>query len=261
MAIYDIYGTVVSAGNAALPFVGKKVVCFGDSIWAFDVGNGKLPEIIQANMGGTWYACAVGGTRMTPTHENDYALVSATALADAVATGNWTNVNNALNGDTVTSSNLIRVAFSNMQALDFSKDVAMIVFSFGTNDFSVGQAWEDDTNKNDVIGAMKYIEETVHAVYPTVKIVFTSTHRFISAGSGSQDLTNENGTVFDMFDAMEAEAEKISCPFIDILHNFNITEKTRATLTTDGVHLSTFGQRVYADLWCAQLLSKTQGMY
>lgn len=260
--MYDINGNLLTtSGSFTLPFTEKKVVCFGDSIWAFNVGNGKLPEIIQANMGGTWYACAVGGTRMTPTHENDYALVSATALADAVATGNWTSVNNALNGDTVTNSALIKNAFTNVQALDFSTDVAMIVFAFGTNDFSSGQAWEDETNKNDVIGAMKYIENTIHTVYPAVKIVFTSTHTFISAGSGSQTITNENGTVFDMFDAMKNEADKLSCPFIDILHNLNMTESTRATLTSDGVHLSALGHTVYSDVWTAQLLSKTKGVF
>ena len=161
MAIYDINGNVISAGNAALPFVGKKVVCFGDSIWAYNVGSGKLPEIIQANMGGAWYACAVGGTRMTPTHENDYAMVSATALADAIATDNWTNVNSALNGDTVTNSAVIKNAFSKVQALDFSTDVAMIVFAFSTNDFSSGQAWEDETGKNDdvdMVGGQDFLQ-------------------------------------------------------------------------------------------------------
>lgn len=261
MAIYDINGNVISAGNAALPFVGKKVVCFGDSIWAYNVGSGKLPEIIQANMGGAWYACAVGGTRMTPTHENDYAMVSATALADAIATGNWTNVNSALNGDTVTNSAVIKNAFSKVQALDFSTDVAMIVFAFGTNDFSSGQAWEDETDKNDVIGAMKYIEETIHVVYPGVKIVFTSTHRYTTSGGDGYGSTNSNGTVDDLFAAMQNEAEKLSCPFIDILHNLNISENTRSTITTDGVHLSELGHTLYADVWCAQLLSKTQGMY
>lgn len=216
------------------------VIFFGDSILDFS----NVTERYSSNTGKSVVDCAVGGTRWTPHNQDEYNPYSMCYIADAIASGDFSEqVNGGKN-----------VNFSILDSGDISSYKA-IVIEFGANDFTAGRNFEG-TDITTVAGAVKHVFDTILTKYPDMRLVVLSTLQYVSQGSGAATATNTDGTVWEMNAVIKSvcEDDAYCVPFVDMYHAMGENAKTRATLTSDGVHLKEpYGAKRYADILTAQL--------
>lgn len=218
------------------------VIFFGDSILDFS----DVTTRYAAKTGKSVLDCAVGGTRMSGSRDsaNEYYPYDMTNIADAIASGDFS----AQTGGGK-NSNFTTLASGNISAYK------AIVLEFGTNDFT-GDVPFSGTDVTSVEGAMKHILTTILTAYPNMRIVVLSTLQFVGVGDGSTTHAHENGTVWQMNATIKeiCESDDYCVPFVDMYHAMGENALTRATLTSDGVHLmSPNGSKRYADILTAKL--------
>lgn len=216
------------------------VIFFGDSILDFS----NVVERYSKRTGKSVVDCAVGGTRWTPHSQKEYNPYSMCYIADAIADGDFSEqVNGGKNAN-----------FSILNSGNISAYKA-IIMEFGTNDFTAGRSFEG-TDITTIQGAVRHVFDTILGKYPNMRLVVLSTLQFVSQGSGVGTATNPDGTVWKMNEAIKAvcENEDYCIPFVDMYHTMGENPKTRATLTSDGVHLKEpYGAKRYADILTGQL--------
>lgn len=213
------------------------VIFFGDSIFDFS----DVVERYAKKTGKSCLDCAVGGTRMTPHDQDAYKPYSMVNIADAIVSGDFsTQIANGMN------SNFSLLASANIN------QYKAIVIEFGTNDYTANRAFTG-TDKTSVQGAMQYVINSITSRYPSMRIVFIGTKRFVNIG---EPMSNPNGTVFEMNAVMNQVAKENGTPFVDMIHFFGDNANNRSILTSDGVHLSApIGAERYADILTGQLNS------
>jgi hypothetical protein len=230
----------------------KTFALFGDSVWDFSShGNRSVANVIENTLNCKIIDCAVGGTRLTGSRDsaNEYYPYDMTQIAESFATHDFsTQISGGKN------KMFRRLQDGNLDCLDG------IILALGTNDFTAKASFNGE-DKTSIEGGLKHILESILTVYPAMRIFVTSTMRFVNAGSTVS--THTDGTVEDMNELIRTICEEYSVPFIDILHNLGSNTITRSGIQGDGVHLfaaKEAGLR-YADVWIAQFLSKTSGLY
>lgn len=239
------------AEGASGGFSGNTYVAFADSIWAFASVDGtkKVPDAIAEILGCSVINCAVGGTRLSGSRDstNEYYAYDMVSIADAIASGDFTT---QIEGGK-------NAAFAQLQGMNWAA-VSGIVLAFGANDFTAGTAFSGE-DKTSVAGGLRYILPTILTARPTMPIFVTSTLRYVN--KGDTVATHADGTVEDLNTLIRGICEEYGIPWIDMLHNFGSNAITRMTLQGDGVHLNnaTNAGKRYADVWCAQFMSKTMG--
>lgn len=247
-----VYKKTVSGSGRNAVMANKTFALFGDSVWDF-ASNGSLSiaSIIEETLNCKIIDCAVGGTRLTGSRDstNEYYPYDMTQIAEAFALHDFsTQISGGKN------TMFQRLQDGNLDCLDG------IILALGTNDFTAKASFNGE-DKTSVEGGLKHIFESILTVYPTMKIYVTSTMRFVNAGTTVS--THTDGTVEDMNDLIKSICDEYSVPFIDVLHNVGSNTITRSSIQGDGVHL--FGAKEaglrYADVWIAQFLSKTTGIY
>ena len=230
----NVYRKAISSGSESITDNGS-VIFFGDSIFDFS----DVIERYANKTGKSCLDCTVGGTRMTPHNQDAYKPYSMVNIADSIVSGDFsTQIANGKN------SNFSVLASANIN------QYKAIVIGFGTNDYTANRAFTG-TDKTSVQGAMQYVIDSVTSKYPSVRIVFIGTKRFVNIG---EPMSNPNGTVFEMNEIMKQVAKENGTPFVDMIHFFGDNAHNRSTLTSDGVHLSApIGEKRYADILTGQL--------
>ncbi len=168
-----------------LPLEGKTILNFGDSIF----GNARPPKDVSTFLatatGATVHNVAFGGCRMGK-HIGNWDAFSMYRLADAIASGDWSMQDNALNYTDRTSYAETPLAL--LKSLDFN-NVDVITIAYGTNDFTGENRLDDAANKYNTktfAGALRYSIEKIQSAYPNIQIILcTPTYRFWMDADGN----------------------------------------------------------------------------
>lgn len=237
------------------PVHGETIVNFGDSIF----GNARPPEDVSTMLaemtGATVHNCAFGGCRMSVYPNAHFDAFSMYRLADAIASGDWSRQEEALEHDDRTSYAEEPMAI--LKGLDFSQ-VDIVTIAYGTNDFTASRPIDNAENQDDtnsVCGALRYSIERLLNTYPQLRIfVLLPTWRFWMDGNkafteDSSTRVNDIGkTLPDYVVAIEDTAKSYNIPVIDNYKELGINKfnRTQYFPATDGTHHNENGRRLIA---------------
>jgi len=247
------YAYMLEAVSIEKPLLGKRIVCFGDSIFGMfrsEVGYDiSIPQIIADKTGASCFNVGFGGCRMTP-HEPPYDPFSMYSLADAIVSGDWT----AQDHSVATYAGLPAYFPEHLERLKQIKweNIDVLTIAYGTNDYTASQPIEatDGTFENEYDyfkGALHYSIERLLAAYPHLKIVVvTPTYRWFldSASAYSHDCDDEEAKnnlsylLKDYVDACKEVCEKYHIHCVDNFNGIGMNKYNRTQYfeNTDGTH-------------------------
>lgn len=214
----------------------KTFVCFGDSIWTFGAstgGIGTVSDYMERLCGGIWHNIATGGSTMASRPGNyagDYDAFDFHALADCVASGDFSAPKAATSGLTTNIANVDAVTWA---------DVDVVTIAYGTNDLAFGGTLDNDNNLYDkatVCGALRYGIKTIAAAYPSIKfMVLGILYR-------SADGVNVK-TMSDWNDGLRKAAEMMGAEYVPMI---GISAGNSGTYLYDGTHPNAAGKEAIA---------------
>ena len=238
----------------------KVIVNFGDSIF----GNARPPKDVSTYLsnetGATVHNVAFGGCRMGKRSGNwDY--FSMYRLADAIATGDWSLQDDAINYSDRTSYAETPLAL--LKSIDFN-DVDAITIAYGTNDFTGKNAIDDVTNKYNTdtfAGALRYSIERIQSAYPNIEIILcTPTYRFWMDSDGAfiDDSSTRiiNGSkLTDFVQKTRDVANEYGLTVIDNYYGCGIdnSNRTECFPSKDGTHPNETGRKMIAEYMAKEL--------
>ncbi len=240
---------------------GKIVVNFGDSIF----GNARPPKdvstFLAAATNATIHNAAFGGCRMGK-HTGNWNDFSMYRLADAIATGDWTLQDDALNYSDRTSYAETPLAL--LKSLDFSK-IDAITIAYGTNDFTGGNVIDDANNKYNTdtfAGALRYSIEKIKSAYPNIDIILcTPTYRFWMDSNGnflydSNEYEKNGYKLTDFVQKTKDVANEYGLTVIDNYYGCGIDKSNRNEYfpSNDGTHPNETGRQMIADYMGKELI-------
>lgn len=262
--IYIDANKIFGLENRDLPFTGKTIVNFGDSIY-----GGKRPpydiSTALANItGATVHNCGFGGCRMAQ-HDTsaNWDAFSMYRIAYAIANNDFTLQDNALSQATDLPSYFAETV-TLLKSLDFA-NVDIITIGYGINDHSKENALDSDENPKDVTtfaGALRYSIETILSAFPNLKIfICGQTYRAWlnsdhTLNEDSDTKLNEVGVKLTEFVAKTEEVSKeYHLKFIDNYYSLGINKFNRSHWfpATDGVHHNTLGAELIANHIASEL--------
>lgn len=257
---YDVRATdiisnrIESLESVAGRFIGKKIVCFGDSIFANFQEPYDIPSMLETLTGATVYNAAFGGCCMS---DNDQTrkLFTMCRLADAIVAGDFTAQKNSGVSITYagTSINYVPDRLAMMESINWS-EIDYITISYGTNDWNSNYALDNENDPDDTttyLGAFRYSVEKLLTAYPNIKILpITPLWRFWDTNTGlpsevQGDYIDSNtyakGTGYKLWeygDALIEAAKDYQIPVFDIYHVCMMNKFNRHQYfeTTDGTH-------------------------
>lgn len=233
---------------------GKTIVNFGDSVF----GNARPPQDVStflANLtGATVHNCAFGGCRMAQ-HVGHWDAFSMYRLADAVATGDYSLQDDALNYDDRTS--YAEVPLTLLKSIDFNT-VDIVTIAYGTNDWSGTNRLDKNDDLYDTEyfgGALRYSIERLLGAYPNLKIfVLCPTYRFWMNENGefvedSDTKLSNARTLLEYVELSRTIAKNYHIPFIDNYYELGINKFNRSHYfpSTDGTHHDKEGRVLLAE--------------
>lgn len=233
---------------------GRKVVVFGDSIIGMTRDQTSVPAYAAAYTGAEVYNVGFGGCRMAVHPTSGYAAFSMWALADAVASGNYTLQDaQASNG-----SDYFPEQLALLKSINFS-GVDMIVIHYGTNDFAANVTIDnasDDDDTATLCGALRYSLRKLMTAFPKIRI-FVSVPIYRKWGStGAETYTNSSGKkLLDFCEALAGVAAEFNLPVIDGYKALGINTINDAAFSADGTHLNDHGRRAFGELIGGKLIS------
>lgn len=233
---------------------GRKVVVFGDSIIGMTRDETSVPAYASAYTGAEVYNVGFGGCRMAVHPTSGYAAFSMWALADAVASGNYTSQDaQASNG-----SDYFPEQLALLKTINFS-DVDMIVIHYGTNDFA-GNVTIDNTSDDDdtatLCGALRYSLRKFMNAFPKIRIFVSVPIYRKWESTGAETYTNSSGKKLrDFCEALAGVASEFNLPVIDGYKALGINTINDAAFSTDGTHLNDHGRRAFGELIGGKLIS------
>lgn len=255
--------------NANLKLTGKTIAFMGDSIIGNFYDETGVCAILAEITGATVINCAFGGSRIAYRHGSNiqytyWNALSGAGLADAIASGTWTDQDTAVANMT---GGLAYFAdrLATVKAVDWSK-VDFIMWEYGTNDFMTEVA----LTGNDLYAydyAYRHTIETILTEYPNIRIITaTPTYRFYQEGGVFTDDSNTHeeddyAGVSNKLTDFVAKAQEISkeyqIPCIDDYYTLGANSYTRLAFfnSTDGTHPKAEGRRRIAEHLSAQLVS------
>lgn len=241
-----------SVGTSLLD--GKKVVVFGDSIIGMTRDQTSVPAYAAAYTGAEVYNVGFGGCRMSVHPSNGYAAFSMWALADAVATGDYTTQDaQAPNG-----SDYFPEQVALLKSINFN-DIDMIVIHYGTNDFAgnvVIDNASDDDDTTTLCGALRYSLRKLQTAYPKIHIFISAPIYRMWDSTGAEDYTNSNGKKLrDFCMALMEVASDFNCPIIDGYKALGINNINDSAFSTNGTHLNDYGRKVLGEYIGGNLIS------
>lgn len=231
----------------------------GDSLTEFKT----IPELIGKNLGIPFLNVGVGGTRMSYHEDATYGALSFYKIAEAINSGDFTAVVNAINTiiPNVSAARQRRLERTrdNLINTDYSKLTMMTVW-FGTNDFTVplvpGESTPppigaiDITNIDvmTIVGAMNYGIQLILAVYPQIRIDFiTPTFRYFGT-QNIDDYVNPIGLkIIDVVDGIKKMAALHHLPCYDMYRNSRFNKFNHSIYYEDTTHFNDAGAIVAAN--------------
>lgn len=240
-----------------LPFVGKTIVNFGDSIF----GNKRQPFSVSYALenltGATVYNCGFGGTDMAARSNATWDAFSMYRLAYAIANNDFSLQDTAIEDTTAGLLSYFPSTLSLLKSIDFN-DVDIITIAFGTNDFTGNIALDNESDPDDTTkfcGALRYSLDRIMAAFPHIKIfVCGQTYRFwmdLSNVFIDDSDTHENGNgdkLTDFVAATKSVSDEYHVPFIDT-YNIGINKINRSYYfpANDGTHQNYLGAELIAE--------------
>lgn len=235
-AVLSINGVSPSSGDVKTYATDKKFVCFGDSIWTFGAstgGIGTISDYMEQLCGGTWHNIATGGSTMANrpgSYAGDYDAFDFHALADCVASGDFSVPKAATSGLTTNIDNVDAVTWAN---------VDVITIAYGTNDLAFGGTLDNGNNLYDkatVCGALRYGIKTIAAAYPSIK--------FMVLGILYRNADSVNvKTISEWNDGLRKAAEMMGAEYIPMI---GINAGNSGTYLYDGTHPNAAGKESIA---------------
>lgn len=260
-------------GVEPFKFFGKTIVNFGDSIYgnfrdADDTADKSVTQMIKEATGATVYNAGFGGCRMAY-HSTPWRAFSMYALADSIASGDWSVQEDALTSGSSQLPSYFSDTVAMLKTIDFS-NVDYITIGYGTNDYA-GDIFIYGTeavfsNKYDYFkGALEYSLEKILTAYPHIRIAVISPcwRWFLSGGSYAYDSdddqsANTRGYILPQYvDAEKTVCEAYHVPFIDAYYmlGFNPYTYTEYFPANDGTHPNQNGRQLLADRIIGQMNS------
>lgn len=221
---------------------GKKILCIGDSLFGLYHGSDSTPAFVAERTGATVYNGGFGGCRMSVHPSAGYAAFSMCKLADAIATGTWTQQNNeAASGQDYFAAHLATLKSISYSTLDF------MVIHYGTNDFGAGVALDNASSPKStstLCGALRYSIERILAAYPNIFIFVSLPIYRMWDSVGAETYTNsQSKTLYEYAEAMSEVAQNYGCPVIDGLHELGYNAVNFPSVASDKTHLSAVSAR------------------
>lgn len=183
-------------------WVGKTIVCFGDSLTEFKDINGKrYSDYLELMSGATIINVGIGGAqlrqRTTPvenptTSTQGYAGLDICNMVKAACEQDFTIAENCAIWVRDNASDDNTEIVERLKNIDWSVVDAVIIFA-GANDYNNGRhlGTPDSYDVNNTLGAINYIIQALLTTYKKVKLYwFTPTVRWIA--SSLEERTEEN---------------------------------------------------------------------
>ena len=214
------------------------IVVFGDSIWNEGRGTDGISEKLMDLTGAFVYNCAVGGTSaaveedLSTNVRYDWKSPSLNGLVYVA------------NGELVAESILAeKEAYSVINKVDFEK-IDYFIIAYGLNDFfsEVNIYPEDMYDMTTYVGALRHGIVKLKENYPSAKIILASpTYSEAFAGEKEDNLE-------EYAKAAKSVAEEYGAYFLDMYYGLGINAETKEQYLSDGVHLTSAGRELYANV-------------
>ncbi|GLR55123.1 SGNH/GDSL hydrolase family protein [Shinella yambaruensis] len=236
---------LAAALKRANPMIGKRIAIIGDSI----VQNYGIPALIAERLGCEVVNLGFGGARMVWDNRTSGTLYmykkwfSATALADAVESGDWSNqiaaAEDLYNDPGRGSTDDFRAAALLMSTMDWTKIDAILVM-MGTNDYGGGIVIGDDldTDPTHFLPATKNVIAKFSAALPKTRLLFAPPMwRGPRASHGDSNINN-NGThwMHEYQDTIIDRAAYSQIPIVPVHKEVGINVDNTLALMTDDLH-------------------------
>ena len=240
------YDALPTRADSLKSLYGKKVVCFGDSLFGMHRGEDSTPAFVALETGATVYNAGFSGCRMSVHPTSGYAAFSMWALAKAIAENNWADQD----AQASSGSSYFPDQLALLKSVDFSS-VDIAVIHYGTNDFTAGNGMQIDNDSdhddcNTFIGAFRYSVEKLLGAYPKLRIfVSLPVYRFWTDNGTeyAETHTNRNGNTLPEFvEALRNAAAEYNLPVIDGYYGLGINKANAATFLSDGTHHNVAGR-------------------
>lgn len=255
------YDALPTRADSLKSLYGKKVVCFGDSLFGMYRGDDSAPAFVAAETGATVYNVGFGGCRMAVHYLNGYAAFSMWALAKAIAEDNWTEQD----AQASSGSAYFPEQLALLKSIDFSK-VDAAVIHYGTNDFAAASSsfkvdnTSDPDDYNTLCGALRYSIEKLLGAYPKLRIyVSLPVYRYWTDNGTeyAETYTNSIGkTLPDFVEALRGVAAEYNLPVIDGYYGLGINKANAAAFLSDGTHHNVIGRERFGRFIGANLIAQ-----
>lgn len=238
-----------------MPFYGKKIVNFGDSIFGITRPPKDVSSYLAEDTGATVYNCGFGGCEMSEHANSNYNPFSMYSLAEAVATGTWTAQETAaaLSGMPTYFPETVAL----LKSIDFSK-IDIVTISYGTNDWNNSSPLDNGGNSNMAYyaDALRFSIETLLTAYPNLRIfICTPIYRFwmdndgnFTEDSNTKINTTTNTKLTDFIDKTIEVAKQYGLHYInDYEIGMNKWNRSYYFPANDGTHPNPKGNKLIAD--------------
>lgn len=266
---YNLDDSLKNTLDSIFKLTGKTIAFLGDSI----IGNfydedGVCARLAKAT-GATVINCAFGGSRIAYRYGSNiqytyWNALSGAGLADAIASGDWTAqdtaIENMTGGLAYFADRLAEIKAIDWTAVDF------VMWEYGTNDFMTKVALTgSDLYAYDY--AYRHCIETILGAYPNIRIIpVTPIYRWYQQDGAFVDDSNTHteedyAGVSNKLTDFVAKAQEISrayqLPCIDDYYTLGANRYTRLAYfdSTDGAHPNANGRSRIAEHIGAQLAS------
>lgn len=210
------------------PLQNCEIVCFGDSIFGnyqeTPTPNQSIPYLIAKQLDCKTYNVGFGGCNLVDRGDGtDWAQFSMTSLTDALVSGNWTAIDAAANGSTVTS--YFKDHLATLKSIDFNK-VKIALINYGTNDFASRKLdnLEDPKDRTTIKGAYRYCLNELGKKFPTLSFAICSLYKCYDINAEDETVTEKNSghegiTRVQFNQALKEVADEFGAIYID---NYNL---------------------------------------
>ncbi|MFR9176852.1 MAG: SGNH/GDSL hydrolase family protein [Acutalibacteraceae bacterium] len=224
----------------------KKIVFFGDSIFGMTRDDTSVAAYTSKFAGATTYNVGFGGCRMSVHPSAGYAAFSMWALADAIATGNYTTQDAQVSS----GADYFPQQLALLKSIDFN-NVDAIIIHYGTNDFTGNVEIDnsaDDDDTTTLCGALRYAIQKIKTTYPKIRIFISLPIYRMWDNTGAEAYANSQGKKLREFGlAMADVASEFNCPIIDGYKALGVDSYNNAAFSIDGTHLNDYGRQAFGE--------------
>ncbi len=244
------------------------ILFLGDSIIGRNRTETSIPSIVGQTLGKTVYNGAFGGSSLSAGDKKQASYtensISMAILADALYSGDFS----AQESDLVSSRDRV------VQNEDFvavlkglkkvkTDHVSTIILEHGVNDYNGQRPLDNEQDPYDIHtfgGALRYSLETLSLACPNAQIVLLSPIYCYFSWEDEDCMSRDYGygTMEAYVDLEREIASAYDVRFIDLLHGLPINAETVHLYTSDGMHLTDEGCKLYGDYLAQQLKEELQ---